>query len=992
MTSTAAAPDSTQAIREFYTDFRNFLDIGSAYDEANQKRLQINKAQEKLLKLPASQFTDLATDVHDELLRRIDQNHTLNSLLPIKSFHPKRNISRQKLAFLSENRFHDLSFDILYEIERRYPTIKQPSLSAASNDDTTSPQTQNVDSGSHSKDDPLSTVPRLVKDEDDSVDPFSQAAPVSLDPPTVRLSNNELPPPLSPQLTTTLASNPVYSGETASLHSLVNLNGAEPLNAPINFAPPPSLGASGFGTESDEVSLNEMLRSGPNAVSSPNNVANPVDNVSDYSAISPHDTRASRAAKKSNVPINPSTAPLIIPSGYKEFDSAEEYSSDETEDSHSVHSQSQPKENYDPTHATELAVTVSTPPEAVKLTDLKESTPHASGSTNSTEFSDDVHSPVATNFASPISNPPSEPSQDKEGAPSNLMKGSVMSPLLEENVSQDSPVSPTPLSRNSAPAINDVTQEEKEDEDEDEEDFARPHSVQFSDPVSDSTKHQSIMSLETSDTLATRRQSVQSLESADPLSTKRRQSGDVTDLNLASTRRQSTVPSDYNMNRRQSVDSSVSSLVSHPQSVSLAPIQEPTVNTGKSLQFNQEGRSLSYVPLEQPEEVDDQFKNLQPQSDSEDDSEDNNSDDDDEDSDNSDELTPIPPHHHPNIDAAMKAWSYKNSSQADISNFNIAAPRDLSTSSEDEEDDPGKYGPVHQYNLNDQYIEDEDGFLTNSDDERHEMDFDDMSGQYQTVNYVDDDMRRYEPLQVIEEEQSPYIPPNLLRRSSVTNPPPEKRRSLSETLSSSIMGGLNNRYSKFENMMIIEKDRGSIGNESQATTAVSNTNTAIEFLEAQVKRHQATIKEKDDHIKTLVDEGSKLDDTIGQLQKKLQDAETMNQRLIEENQNLVQKNGQLYNSVAQHEIEVKEVKEEYESQNNQLAKELEEKSKSYMGLETQLSKLKEKHMEVLSKQTEFAGSSANLSSQIMFLESKLINSENVSIYIFFFVVYFLRLW
>jgi protein SPA2 len=46
--------------------------------------------------------------------------------LPVRDdFHPKRNQARQKLATLPATRFEDLSSDVYYELERRYPEFKE---------------------------------------------------------------------------------------------------------------------------------------------------------------------------------------------------------------------------------------------------------------------------------------------------------------------------------------------------------------------------------------------------------------------------------------------------------------------------------------------------------------------------------------------------------------------------------------------------------------------------------------------------------------------------------------------------------------------------------------------------------------------------------------------------------------------------------------------------------------------------------------------------
>lgn len=72
----------------FYNDFRKYLNIDSAFNESHRRRLQSNRAQQKLLRLTAQQFQELSTDVYDELLRRINPNQP-TYLLPRNNFHPK---------------------------------------------------------------------------------------------------------------------------------------------------------------------------------------------------------------------------------------------------------------------------------------------------------------------------------------------------------------------------------------------------------------------------------------------------------------------------------------------------------------------------------------------------------------------------------------------------------------------------------------------------------------------------------------------------------------------------------------------------------------------------------------------------------------------------------------------------------------------------------------------------------------------------------------
>ena len=41
-----------------------------------------------------------------------------------EEFHPKRNQARQKLATLPKTRFKDLSSDVFFELERRFPELR----------------------------------------------------------------------------------------------------------------------------------------------------------------------------------------------------------------------------------------------------------------------------------------------------------------------------------------------------------------------------------------------------------------------------------------------------------------------------------------------------------------------------------------------------------------------------------------------------------------------------------------------------------------------------------------------------------------------------------------------------------------------------------------------------------------------------------------------------------------------------------------------------
>lgn len=101
---------------------RNYL----SFSTTGQKGPRTN-AREKLTRLSQQQFTELSTDVYDELMRRINNARTgseMPHLAVREEFHPKRNQARQKLATLPKNRFKDLSSDVFFELERRFPYLR----------------------------------------------------------------------------------------------------------------------------------------------------------------------------------------------------------------------------------------------------------------------------------------------------------------------------------------------------------------------------------------------------------------------------------------------------------------------------------------------------------------------------------------------------------------------------------------------------------------------------------------------------------------------------------------------------------------------------------------------------------------------------------------------------------------------------------------------------------------------------------------------------
>jgi len=93
----------------------------------NEGGLSSSRHRDLLSKLTTQQFKELRMDVFDELLRRQDGNNITPQCLPdIYSYHPKRNEARRKLSTISATKFRQLLFDIVSELECRFPHLKDP--------------------------------------------------------------------------------------------------------------------------------------------------------------------------------------------------------------------------------------------------------------------------------------------------------------------------------------------------------------------------------------------------------------------------------------------------------------------------------------------------------------------------------------------------------------------------------------------------------------------------------------------------------------------------------------------------------------------------------------------------------------------------------------------------------------------------------------------------------------------------------------------------
>ncbi|KDN47169.1 hypothetical protein K437DRAFT_267943 [Tilletiaria anomala UBC 951] len=116
--------------RLHYEELLRFLRSHLAKAELGGPR---SNARDKLTRLSKQQFAELSTDVYDELMRRQANARNPNAdpathqphLAVRDEFHPKRNQARQKLATLPKTRFKDLGSDVFFELERRFPELKE---------------------------------------------------------------------------------------------------------------------------------------------------------------------------------------------------------------------------------------------------------------------------------------------------------------------------------------------------------------------------------------------------------------------------------------------------------------------------------------------------------------------------------------------------------------------------------------------------------------------------------------------------------------------------------------------------------------------------------------------------------------------------------------------------------------------------------------------------------------------------------------------------
>lgn len=347
---------------------------------------------------------------------------------------------------------------------------------------------------------------------------------------------------------------------------------------------------------------------------------------------------------------------------------------------------------------------------------------------------------------------------------------------------------------------------------------------------------------------------------------------------------------------------------------------------------------------------------------------------------------------HDVVGAAAKAWADKNTSMADLTSMgSTQPPNDASTSgpvathttsehSERYDDDDNESNnhandntttptssssspqaniqPLNNKQQQQQFYEGNRSLNSYNEDEDDD--------EYQQNNFYnsDIDMHRTLPLQAIEEEKSPYIPPSLMK--NINSSPPsnaDRRQSLSEQISSSIV---KSRSASKHDLELASK------RETELQKQLSDSQNKVTALEA-------ALKDKDEQIQMLVDEGSRMDESISKLENTLRESEALKESLVTENGRLHELIGEAEEAKDKALTELEETRKEFNVKTEKYITDLEDKQRALASLEIQHQKLKEKHSETISKQSEFAGSSASLSSQIMLLEGKLLKHESVSL-------------
>jgi hypothetical protein len=82
------------------------------------------QARPGVMGLTDARFKELRTDIYDEMMRRNTETGRPIFLSSTPNYHPKRNQARRKLASLSLDRFKDFAIDVVYDLERRFPSLQ----------------------------------------------------------------------------------------------------------------------------------------------------------------------------------------------------------------------------------------------------------------------------------------------------------------------------------------------------------------------------------------------------------------------------------------------------------------------------------------------------------------------------------------------------------------------------------------------------------------------------------------------------------------------------------------------------------------------------------------------------------------------------------------------------------------------------------------------------------------------------------------------------
>ncbi|KAI9048180.1 hypothetical protein LZ554_007975 [Drepanopeziza brunnea f. sp. 'monogermtubi'] len=98
---------------------KGLIDVSSTYSVSHARRA---RTKQRLLKLTNTHLHELRIDVLDELCRR--EQEIAPAFLPENaSYHPKRNYARKRISTLPPHRFRDLAEDLVFELERRFPSL-----------------------------------------------------------------------------------------------------------------------------------------------------------------------------------------------------------------------------------------------------------------------------------------------------------------------------------------------------------------------------------------------------------------------------------------------------------------------------------------------------------------------------------------------------------------------------------------------------------------------------------------------------------------------------------------------------------------------------------------------------------------------------------------------------------------------------------------------------------------------------------------------------